>query len=148
MSELISRQVALDALTEYWKGISDRHPTLDGEMAVYADCKGVIKRLPSSQPDLSEYSDKLWRNAYERGKRDALEESQWIPCSDRLPEDSDYHDLWETPDGAVLWCKATGEIGVGWYYESTKNWCDLWDNGVKDVIAWMPLPDLYKGEQR
>jgi len=70
----------------------------------------------------------------------------WIPCRERLPEDSDYHDLWETPDGAVLWCKATGEIGIGWYYESTKNWCDLWDNGVKDVIAWMPLPDPYKGE--
>ena len=121
MSELISRQVALDALTEYWKGISYRHPILDGEMAVYADCKGIIKRLPSAQP-------------------------QWIPCSERLPEDSDYRDLWETPDGAVLWCKATGEIGIGWYYESTKNWCDLWDNGVKDVIAWMPLPDPYKGE--
>lgn len=72
----------------------------------------------------------------------------WIPCEERLPEDSDYHDLWETPDGAVLWCKATGEIGVGWYYESTKNWSDLWDNGVKDVIAWMPLPEPYEGERK
>ena len=65
----------------------------------------------------------------------------WIPCEERLPEDSDYHDFWETPDGAVLWCKAAGEIGVGWYYESTKNWSDLWDNVVKDVTAWMPLPE-------
>ena len=49
-TDCISRQAAIDALTEYWKGISDRHPTLDGEMAVYADCKGIIKRLPSAQP--------------------------------------------------------------------------------------------------
>ena len=32
--------------------------------------------LPSAQLDLSEYSDKLWRSAYERGKRDALEEGK------------------------------------------------------------------------
>lgn len=56
MNDLISRQAALDALTEYWKGISDRHPTLDGEMAVYADCKGIIKRLPSAQR-VHHYSD-------------------------------------------------------------------------------------------
>lgn len=74
-------------------------------------------------------------------------EQRWIPVSERLPEDSDYHDFWETPDGAVMWCKGTGEIGVGWYYESTKTWCDLWDNGVRDVIAWMPLPTPWEGGQ-
>lgn len=29
--------------------------------------------LPSAQPDLSDYSDKLWRAAYERGKKEAME---------------------------------------------------------------------------
>ena len=153
-NSLIKRQAAIDALKEHRALYCDNTPNSFSKLS-YAEKSRVdeldtaiatLVNLPSAQPDLSEYSDKLWRNAYERGKRDALEESQWIPCSDRLPEDSDYHDLWETPDGAVLWCKATGEIGVGWYYESTKNWCDLWDNGVKDVIAWMPLPDPYEGE--
>ena len=40
-----------------------------------------IQQLPSAQTDLSEYSDKLWRNAYERGKRDAQSErktAKWI----------------------------------------------------------------------
>ena len=73
-------------------------------------------------------------------------EQRWIPVSERLPEDGDYHDLCGTPDGAILWCKETGEVGVGWYYESTKNWCDLWDNGVKDIVAWMPLPEPYREE--
>ena len=31
----------------------------------------TILNLPSAQPDLSEYSDKLWKAAYERGKKDA-----------------------------------------------------------------------------
>ena len=33
--------------------------------------KQIVEALPSAQPDLSEYSDKLWKNAYERGKAEA-----------------------------------------------------------------------------
>lgn len=36
--------------------------------------------IQSAQPDLSEYSDKLWRSAYERGKREAQPEI--IYCKD------------------------------------------------------------------
>jgi len=118
MSELIKRDDAIECLEKVKECL-----VLDDQM--FVDC--LIDDIKRIEP-------------FNKG-------INWIPCSERLPEDSDYHDLWETPDGAVLWCKATGEIGIGWYYESTKNWCDLWDNGVKDVIAWMPLPDPYKGEQ-
>ena len=38
------------------------------------------KYKPSAQPDLSAYSDKLWRAAYERGKREAQPEI--IRCMD------------------------------------------------------------------
>lgn len=41
-----------DDFAEYWV---DRQPTI----------------TPSAQPDLSSYSDKLWRAAYERGKAEA-----------------------------------------------------------------------------
>ena len=34
--------------------------------------------MPSAQPDMSEYSSKLWRNAYERGKRDAQQEPSQV----------------------------------------------------------------------
>lgn len=113
--DLISRQAAIDAIDRL---------DISEDMCVFEILSHIeveIGTLPSAQS-----------------------EQRWVSCSERLPEDSDYHDLWETPDGAVLWCKATGEIGIGWYYESTKNWCDLWDNGVKDVIAWMPLPEVYE----
>ena len=67
MSDLIERQAAtqtaLEFIVEYLGGAFDE----DFQ-------KELIERmnaLPSAQPDLSEYSDKLWRSAYERGKRDA-----------------------------------------------------------------------------
>lgn len=138
--DCIDRQAAIA------HAISGRTREFEGEKWIRVpEVRESLQTMPSVQPDLSGYSDRLWRNAYERGKRDA--QAEWIPCSERLPEDSDFHDFWETPDGAVMWCKETGEIGAGWYYASTKTWCDLWDNGVRDVIAWMPLPEPYKEVQ-
>jgi len=46
----------------------------------------VMRGLPSAQPDLSSYSDKLWRAAYERGKAEAQPQrmrGRWEPKIDR-----------------------------------------------------------------
>jgi len=74
MRDLIDRQAAIDALIE-WYGCE---PTDIGAF------KNIIEKLPSAQPDMSEYSDKLWKAAYERGKAET--QQRWIPCSERLPE--------------------------------------------------------------
>ena len=63
--------------------------------------------------------------------------SQWIPCSERLPETED----------KVLCCTATKKgvksIVIGYYMADMKYWaCGMNNN----VIAWMPLPEVYKGE--
>lgn len=44
----------------------------------YVDLEQKIKDLPSVIPstDLEGYSDRLWRNAYERGKADAIAEME------------------------------------------------------------------------
>lgn len=109
----------------------------------YHNVIDTIRELPTADIDLSDYSDRLWRKAYDQGRADA--EPRWIPVSERLPEEEDYHDFWEFPDGAVLWCKDTGEIGIGWYYKLSNNWSDLWDNAVRNIVAWMPLPEPWKG---
>ena len=87
--ELISRQAAIDVegLDEQIRCEMCRNPIhtnrgCDGnckyDEKLYERIMQIlgerIKPLPSAQPDLSEYSDKLWRNAYERGKRDAQPE--------------------------------------------------------------------------
>lgn len=153
--DLIDRQAVIDLLKQMRK---------DGDMVPWEgkDVFARIRKLPSAQPeeialhesctdcplyDNDRHSCPRFNKVIPETLREVQPEQQWIPVTERLPEDSDYHDFWETPDGAVMWCKGTGEIGVGWYYESTKNWCDLWDNGVRDVIAWMPLPTPWEGGQ-
>ena len=44
------------------------------------DVQKMVLHLPSAQPDMSEYSSKLWHNAYERGKRDAQPEEDCDTC--------------------------------------------------------------------
>jgi hypothetical protein len=74
----------------------------------------------------------------------ALEQTQWIPVSERLPEDSgeyfvsiidkDYDENYE-------------DVGIAQFAHKK-------DYGIKEsewqidetVIAWMPLPEPYKGE--
>ena len=75
------------------------------------------------------------------------QETRWIPVSERLPKDNDYHTCIENVDGAVIWCTDKGIIGLGWYYESTKKWGGLDDIFLEkwgEVIAWMPLPKAYR----
>ena len=67
-----------------------------------------IQQLPSSQPDLSSYSDKLWRSAYERGKAEAQAEiircrdCKWWGCDD------------ETGDVRVCHAAKHGHISSHW----------------------------------
>ena len=59
---------------------------------------------------------------------------QWIPCSERLPEDGTYL-CWEWQG----FC----------YVDSFKN--GNWETAEKcytKCIAWMPLPEPYKGEEK
>ena len=61
----------------------------------------------------------------------------WIPCSENLPETED----------KVLCCTATKKgqknITIGYYIADKAYWaCGMNSN----VIAWMPLPEAYKGE--
>ena len=64
---------------------------------------------------------------------------QWIPCSERLPK----------PYASVLVCSDIGniEISHGDVFDSTGEF-EWFPSGWKfgNVVAWMPLPEPYKGE--
>ena len=71
MNDLISRQAAYDTLTEYYHHKTEtQHKSL----------KEALNRVPTITPeqaaDLSGYSDRLWKIAYERGKREAVLSAQ------------------------------------------------------------------------
>jgi len=64
---------------------------------------------------------------------------RWIPFSERLPE-------WNT-EVLIARKKERHEIGIG-YFDKQVGWYDLCDDHfVDDVIAWMPLPELYREEE-
>lgn len=77
MDDLISRQAAIDAIDEYIE--KNRRPDFIGNMvwvSGVADAMRIVSELPSVQPDMSGYSGRLWKLAYERGKRDAYTEME------------------------------------------------------------------------
>ena len=90
MSDLISRRDAIDALDTVGydfseSGLSEAELIEVCEAVGYVrqDMISRIKKLPSAQPDLSGYSDRLWKAAYERGKREGCKTGKWIDLWDR-----------------------------------------------------------------
>lgn len=76
---------------------------------------------------------------------------EWIPCSERLPKCE-----WGCETEALMYqLKNTGSIEVGYYgegghlrdryFRTYRDSCEGVD--ASDVIAWMPLPEAYKGEK-
>ena len=66
----------------------------------------------------------------------ALEAQEWIPCSERLPDSKEY----------VL-VTDYGETNIGRRF-CGKWWLDYCGDKMKDVTAWMPLPEPYKAESK
>lgn len=75
MTDLIDRQTAIDAVHYEW----DLCLNFDGsgtEIANYTE--KALCDVPSADTDLGDFSDKLWRAAYERGKADAVRHGHWL----------------------------------------------------------------------
>lgn len=67
----------------------------------------------------------------------------WIPCSERLPgKDESFY---------VLCCDKYGEIMIGNVFEcydgETPYSAESEHEYMYDCVAWMPLPEPWKGEQ-
>lgn len=72
----------------------------------------------------------------EEKEQDVEEETRWIPCNERLPEDNT----------DVIVC----------FYSGTVTEMRYWGNGIfqgiyehttKVIVAWMPLPEPYKEQE-
>ena len=62
----------------------------------------------------------------------AIEQTRWIPCSERLPEE----------DGMYLISTCMNCIDTCLFYKDDDGY--LWVDYEESVIAWMPLPAPYQ----
>lgn len=124
MSDLISRQAAIDALQkEINKGIPPFDDVMGSIRCGVRLARNIIEDLPSAQP-------------------------HWIPCSDRLPNSNGCYLVWRPH----FWGGEIGMPAIC-YFDGQNTWHDSYGVDFErtlhtdDVTAWMPLPDPYKGEQ-
>ena len=67
------------------------------------------------------------------------ERTRWIPCSKRSPEDRQI----------VLFCDIDDDIMIGYHVKGRPDTHFSQDGtfmNMKNIRAWMPLPDVYKEE--
>ena len=124
MSDLISRQAAIDAVCMEWCGVKHqdcKHP-FDDENDDYYWCDGcetVLRTLPDLPP--------------------AQPEQRWIPWSSgKLPEESGTYTV-TAYDGV------TKRVTYAKYQKRLKRWELTGARAYWRVLAWMPLPEPYKG---
>ena len=134
MSDLIRREDAIKALQELdmlkesrWSALAEANP-IQFVCRMYLEAENVIEALPSAEP-----------------------ERKWIPVTEALPKNSE-HDwvlgqIRET-DSGYLWIPRQVEyrqITDDWFEESI-GWFKKNPDHAFEVLAWMPLPEPYRGD--
>ena len=73
---------------------------------------------------------------------------KWIPCSERLPDEHENYIVTACDECNMIWAETV--VVLAEYFEGSWLWYEGGDEyDITDmVIAWMPLPEPYKGEEK
>lgn len=117
MSDLISRKALIEALEKEEKIYKDNQT-----YPSFYTAKAVTRHQPPAQ--------------------------QWIPCSERLPEDRKEKLVYLSSDRITVAVYNEHRLphsgdAIGWGYPVPYGYIDF---EKEYPIAWMPLPEAYKGE--
>lgn len=160
MADLIDRQTAIDRLRQMQREISGSYtnpdPMVVAGTAYIGECIEVLQDIPSCDPALlTDYdlgtkrgSVKIPGNMFE-ALSPAEPVNQWIPCDKELPEIKECF----VSDPCLVYC-SNGAYGISelkqnifgevWFECEEEN--DYYE-GLGEVVAWIPLPEPYKGEE-
>jgi len=180
MSDLISRQAAIDALNRIINRFEQilrdiRESKVDDSVCGMCEYDGAFvgqsgdwcNECPGFEKDdcfkLSDECRKRWLESVELPS--AQPEQHWIPCSERLPEDTrPVIVTWKNTDPASYYQYIVGKHFTGtacykngkWYWYSSTTEDMLAEYGRYDseefdeaieCIAWMPLPEPWRGDR-
>ena len=166
MQDLISRQAAIKE-AESWVGLNGYEQHLQRDVVEW------LKELPSAQPEVRTQmssADCISRQAaidvasgycHLANVADELRklpsaqlEPQWISCSERLPEEDPT--FYVAPDERTSRFVNATVIGMTHphslrrtliaRYSYTANRWVIRSSNIGNVIAWMPLPEPWRGE--
>ena len=134
MNDLISRAEAMDASEKFIKDCNPDHFVGHQKFIEYMD-----------NAEIGSFGKWQFANGFNMGLT-AVEVAikklpsaqQWIPCSERLPDD----------DRTKVVTLANGNAEAG-YYSNGDWWCVGDSIALENptVIAWMPLPEPYEVEK-
>lgn len=112
--------------TEHGEGLTCPH---DGRSCSYNICKHTTDVKYAK--NFVQVSDDNYMEVDDDQRR-------WIPITDEKPE----------PYVDVIFCDVDGEIFKGSMFDNGDWYDDAYDDPVKNVVAWMPLPESYKGDDK
>ena len=176
-SDTISRAKAIDAVCMEWCGVKHqdcKHP-FDAEKDDYYWCDGcetalrTLPDLPSAEPEKVciariNLSEEQVREAVEKAKSEIVQvlpsaepRPRWIPCGERLPEE-DVNVLvsyrYKEGEGDTSHSNIAITSYGQMYFGGNKVGIYHWRAPFKyfhnnyEVIAWMPLPEPYREEEK
>ena len=116
MSDCIDRQTIITLLTSRTETLRGLYGDLGGAAS---GVRKLIQSLPSAEP-----------------------EPKWIPVTEALPEDMDR--LLAT----IVRSDGEKRVRSGHYYKGyfMMDNGDTWNETDKGILAWMPLPEVYRGD--
>lgn len=126
MDDLIKRSEAIDAIRQWVKMHQYYHPHSNGKTIPVDEAIDELERVQAEQPSAQ----------------------QWIPVSERLPNPNERIGL---VNRYYLVQNEYGDMMVASYKSNTSGEC-WWEQiycyfAIQDeVVAWMPLPERYRGK--
>lgn len=156
--DLISRSDLKKSIEKYRPKSAVASLFIDGEHCMFMNCITEIDNAPTveitkPQSYCMGFADGLAAQNYEKPPMFERQLGEWIPVSERLPEEHLCDDGYIEPSDYVLVWGDHGNYGVSRYWgnrrsksespNTHKDWVDL-DWVVQKPIAWIPLPEPYK----
>lgn len=109
-----------------------------GATGMATEISGIIRSHMDDVPKCGECSrKKLYQIGYEDGKKD----KDWISVEDRLPNQNGVYNVTRLVDDAFISDSAYFDGQDTWHNDNRVNHIRPY---LTDIVAWQPLPELYK----